>query len=337
MRIVMIGGTGFLGYFTTRELVARGHEAVAVGLAQPEPGSMADGVEVAVLDANTCGDEELAGLLEGCDVLIHAAGADGRDAFAAPALDGFRAANVEPMRRLIGAGKRAGVGHLVIFGSYYTALDRLLPHLAIAEGNAYPKSRKEQAELAFALAGQAMNVSVLELPYIFGGAPGRGTLWRFYIDHVLDNAPQVPVPSGGSACVTARQVAWAAVGACERSQGHRHYPLAGENLSYRDIYGHFAAALGVERTFSEKSSAAAVEAARMQKQKLRELGRETGYDPVAVAQWQDQFLYLDPAPAMEALAFGHDDIAEAIAETVAATLAHGGQGPASLLTTSKGA
>ncbi|MCA3646707.1 MAG: NAD(P)-dependent oxidoreductase [Methylobacterium sp.] len=38
MRIVMIGGTGFLGYFTCAELLRRSHEVVAVGLRPPAPG-----------------------------------------------------------------------------------------------------------------------------------------------------------------------------------------------------------------------------------------------------------------------------------------------------------
>lgn len=332
MRVAMIGGTGFLGYFTTRELLARGHEVVAIGIGPPAPGSMPDGARIAVLNADSCAEDELEQVFAGCSVLIHAAGADGRDSFPAPAIEGFRKANVEPMRRLVRAGRRAGIRHVMIFGSYYTALDRQFPQLGIVAGNAYPQSRKEQAELVFSLAGEAMHVTVLELPYIFGGAPGRGTLWQFYIDHVLGHEPDTPVSSGGSACVTATQVALAAVGAVERSKGHRHYAVVGENLSYDRIHAHFAAALGVTRRFVPKPPGAALEAALRQRDSLSSRGIETGYDPVAVARWQEQFLYLDPLPAMEALGFGPDDLGAAIRHTVEATLAHGGKGPASLAT-----
>jgi hypothetical protein len=67
-----------------------------------------------------------------------------------------------------------------------------------------------------------------------------------------------------------------------------------------------------------------------QRVRLSEAGIETGYDPVAVGGWEEAPLFLDPAPAMEALGYGPDDIGTAIADTVAATLAHGGRGPASL-------
>ena len=54
MRAVIIGGTGFLGYFTCRDLIAAGHEAVAVGLALPDPGTMPDGAVVEVCNADSC-------------------------------------------------------------------------------------------------------------------------------------------------------------------------------------------------------------------------------------------------------------------------------------------
>jgi dihydroflavonol-4-reductase len=174
-----------------------------------------------------------------------------------------------------------------------------------------------------------MDVAILELPYIFGAAPGRGTLWGFYMDHVRDHDPEVPVPAGGSACVTARQVALAAVGACERSEGHRYYPIGGENLTYTQIYGHFADAMGLSRSFVVKSATPALEAAEAQRAQLLASGVETGYDPVAVARWQEQFLFLDAAPAMQALGYGSDDLIAAIKATVEATDRHGGKGPAS--------
>jgi dihydroflavonol-4-reductase len=235
LKVVIIGGAGFLGYFLCGALMAAGHRPVAVGLTIPAPGSMPEGCETVVLDCDRCSETELDCLLAGADVLVHAAGADGRNSFPAPAIDGFRAANVDPMRRLLPAMRRAGVRRLVIFGSYYTALDRQLPHLGIVQGNAYPASRREQAELAIELAGDSIDVAILELPYIFGAAPGRGTLWGYLIEKVAGPGP-VAVPAGGTACITAAQVAAAAVGAIERpNRGHRRFPLAGGNLTYLQI------------------------------------------------------------------------------------------------------
>lgn len=331
LRIAMIGGTGFLGYFTCRALLAAGHEVTAVGLSWPEDGTMPEGVSTVVCNVDTCGDDDLARVLDGVDCVIHAAGADGRFSGRAPVIDLYRDQNVMPIRRLVPAMKVAGARNLVIFGSYYTALARSRAGLVDLARNAYPLSRQEQMDCAFRLAGDDVAVNVLELPYIFGAAPGRGTLWGFVIDKVRSSAP-VPVAGGTTACVSAEQVAAAAVGAVSWLKGHAAWPIGGENLCYRQIYGHFAAALGASPHFVPADPAAEAAAAEEQIARLAAAGVETGYDPRDVARWQQSDLGLDPAPAMAALGYRPADIAAAIRDTVAATLAHGGQGPASLRT-----
>ena len=329
MRVVMIGGTGFLGYFTCRELVARGHDVLATGLAPPAPGTMPEGVTSALCDIETCTDAELAALLEGVGAVLFAAGADGRFSGRAPVIEAYRRHNVAPIRRLMPSMRAAGSRKLVIFGSYYTALARTRPDLVTLARNPYPLSRQEQMDVAFDLAGDDIRVEVLELPYIFGGAPGRGTLWGFLMDKVAAPGP-VPVPGGGTACVTAAQVAAAAAGAVERSGPSAAWAIGGENLSYRAIYGHVADALGITATLVPADPAQERATAEAQRARLAEAAMETGYDPLDVARWQEEDLFLDPAPAMEALGYGPDDIARAIHDTVRATQAHGGQGPASL-------
>ncbi|WP_238547981.1 hypothetical protein [Meridianimarinicoccus roseus] len=149
------------------------------------------------------------------------------------------------------------------------------------------------------------------------------------MDKVAAEGP-VQVPSGGTACVTAEQVGAAAAGAVERSGPHAAWPIGGENLSYREIYGMFADALGVTPDFVPADTSAAHAAAEAQRRRLADAGIETGYDPLDVALWQEQDLFLDPGPAMTALGYPPDDIARAIRDTVDATRKHGGQGPASL-------
>ena len=112
--------------------------------------------------------------------------------------------------------------------------------------------------------------------------------------------------------------------------GHRHHPIGGENLRYASIYRLFADALGLSPQFVPKAQDEALESAHAQRRRLAAEGKETGYDPVDVARWQAELLFLDPQPAMEALGYGPDDLATAIRDTVRATLAHGGQGPAGL-------
>lgn len=322
MKVVMIGGTGYLGYFSVWDLVKRGHQVVAMGLPPaPEPGYLPDQAELVLTNVAIMGDDEVLQLLHGCDVLIFGGGADGRNTFAPPVIEGYRQANVEPVQRLVPLMHQAGCQRLVILGSYYTALDRTFPQLRIAERHPYITSRLEQSQVAFELAGESMSVAILELPYIFGAAPNRSTLWGGYITQ-LQNQAEVGVPSGGTACVTAQQVGWAVARACERVEGHKHYAIVQDNLTYEQIYRLFAQALKVERSFQPQSLETALIKAREQAETIKAAPKCGGYDPVGMAEMQATQLFLDPMPAIEALDYGYDDLAKAIQDTVDATLKH---------------
>lgn len=331
LRVVMIGGTGFLGYFTCRALAARGHEVIAVGLPDPDPPSAPPGVRVTALDTDKAGESELDRLLAGADVLIHAAGADGRACARPPALEAFARRNVDPFFRLLPAMKRAGADRLVILGSYYTAIARQQPELPVMTRSAYPISRAQQAELVFALAGEEISVAILELPYIFGAAPGQGTLWGHVIDTIIEAKGPVGVATGGTACITARQAGRAAALVAERATGHAFHPVATENLTHLEIYRQFARALQLDRTFFTLAPEVALAAASAQAQQLEEAGIETGYDPFDLAVLQAADLSIDPAPTLALLEEPADDIAAAIAETVAATRRFVGAGPSTIL------
>jgi nucleoside-diphosphate-sugar epimerase len=291
---------------------------------------MPEGVQCVAMDTNASSDSQLTALFDHAEVVIHAAGADGRFTSTAPALDAFQRSNVDPFFRLIPAMQRVGARRLVILGSYYTALARLDPRLPIMTRSAYPISRAEQADLAFSIAGETIDVAILELPYIFGAAPERGTLWGYVIDQIENAEGPIPVSSGGTACVTAKQVGVATAAAAEVVQGHCFFPIGSDNLSHLQIHSLFAEALGLQREFVVITPEEAHAAALLQEQQLAEAGAETGYHPLDLAVLQSSDLFLDPEPSMAALGFTYDDIGAAIAETVQATRRFGGAGPAAI-------
>jgi nucleoside-diphosphate-sugar epimerase len=319
MKVLMIGGTGYLGYFSVWELVRLGHQVIAMGLPPaPEPGYLPDGVKLILQNIDTLPDEEVLGLLEGCDAVVYAGGADGRNSFPRPAITGYRQANVEPIRRLIPLMQQANNKKLVILGSYYTALDRTFPLLGIAERHPYAKSRLEQNQVAFELAKNSLTVAILELPYIFGAAPNRGTLWGAYVKQIQEQENML-VPCGGTACVTARQVGWAVAAACERAEGHKHHAIVEDNLTYKQIYQLFADALALKRTFEPMNLQTLLISAQKRAEQIESSSLVGGYDPIGMAEMQAVLLFLDPLPAKEALQYGEDSLAQAIRDTVEAT------------------
>lgn len=327
----MIGGTGQLGHFVMKHLSGKGHELIAIGIGKaPEAGFLPAGTEILIENTSSCGVEELADILSGVDVVIHGAGADGRDLFDKPAINEFRKANVDSIRSLIQAMKKAGSRKLIILGSYYTAMHRAFPSLDIPSRSAYVKSRVEQLDCSFAEAGDSISVGVLELPYIFGAAPNRPTLWGFYIDMLKSAALEVAVHSGGTACITMNQVGLATANACELLQGHKCYPIGNVNLKYAEIFEIFARQLWLDRKIIAMPSDHFIDKARQQLNALAKIGKESAYDPVGLLEMENEDFYIDPYYSMTELKYGFEDINLAIRESIEATINKSGRGPGAL-------
>jgi nucleoside-diphosphate-sugar epimerase len=319
MRIAIFGGTGQLGHFAIKHLCDRGHDCLAIGLGEaPEEGFLPPGTPFLSRNLESSGVEDLVSILSGYDVVIHATGADGRNVFNKPAIDGFRKANVDTVVALISAMKLAGSKKLVILGSYYTAMDRLHPSLDLGSTSAYIASRKEQCEAAFESASPEIAVAILELPYIFGAAPGRKTLWDRYIQTIKAAEEVVHVHAGGTACVTMNQVGIATAAACEIHEGKRNYPIGGVNLKYTEIFELFCKHLDKPKTIVAAPNNFFMEKAVEQFRALADHGKESAYNPVEFLRAQAVDLFIEPGPSMQALAYPPEDISEAIRETVLA-------------------
>ena len=114
-RVLVTGGTGFIGSWTTAALVAAGAEVRILDHA-PRPGmldfvapGLAAKVEILAGDLTAAGMAERA--MAGCDGVVHLAGLMTVDCAADP----LRAieVNLAASQRLIRAAIRAGVRHLV--------------------------------------------------------------------------------------------------------------------------------------------------------------------------------------------------------------------------------
>jgi nucleoside-diphosphate-sugar epimerase len=85
MKVLMIGGTGYLGYFSVWDLVRRGHQVIAMGLPPaPEAGYLPDQVAVVLRNIDDLSDEDVLLLLDDCDAVVYGGGADGRNFWEGP-------------------------------------------------------------------------------------------------------------------------------------------------------------------------------------------------------------------------------------------------------------
>ncbi|WP_329562559.1 NAD-dependent epimerase/dehydratase family protein [Kitasatospora sp. NBC_01266] len=314
MRVLVVGGTGFLGHHVMARLTERGHRtATLTRTPGPATGPAADTVRG---DATLLTEDDWARLLDGQDGVVFAAGADDRTVPRRPAAAYFEAANVEPDRRLIGAARRVGVSRAVILGSYFTAFHRQWPELELAARHPYIGSRIAQAEVARAVAGPALPVAVLEIPFVFGATPGRRPLWAGLVPWLMSPRAPLLAPPGGTAAVTVDSVAAAAVSALEDGLGV-DLPVADTNMTWRQLLVRFARA--AERPGPARVGAlptgllrAGVRAAGLG-HRLR--GLEPGLAPRHLVELLTRELYLEPT--------GTGDLDEALRDTVRASLKPG--------------
>lgn len=315
MKILIIGGTGLLGYHASRELLAHDHEVSILALPPaPAPGLFPEQVVIHFQDLNTLSDLELETHLRGNDVVIFAAGVDDRVTPKAPAYPFFFKHNVQPVTRLAVACGKTGVRKLIILGSYFAFFDRAWPELELKEHHPYIRSRVEQTRSGQETAPANLRVITLELPYIFGTMPGRMPLWKPLVKYVASPFPLF-YTRGGTTCVTVKQVAQAICGAVEVGEGGKCYPIGGVNLTWVELLEKMARFSGKVKHVITLPDWLVRMGTRLVKLIHQLQKRESGLDPVAFVQLQTRQTYIDPAMASD-LNYEQDNLDRALRETV---------------------
>lgn len=319
MKVFIVGGTGFLGYYTVRVLREHGHEVSTMALPPlPQEGLLPAEVDVSLGDYRQMSDGELERLIAGCDGLIFAAGVDDRVVPKAPAYPFFYEGNVIATRRWIRLAKRAGIKRAVIFNSYFATMDERWPELKLAEKHVYIRSRREQISASLAEAGVDMTVSFLMLPYIFGSMPGRTPLWKPLIAYLNSFLPVLFYPAGGSAMVSVDEVGQAAVGALEHGEHGCEYEIVAENLTWKEMIARLLMGVGKRKPVVILPKFMVRLGGWLVKQYHHARGLEGGLDLPAFVEVQTRHAYLNPGQARKALGYSGADLDEAFRATMLA-------------------
>lgn len=321
MKIFVVGGTGFLGSYTIKNLLNRGHEVSTIAL-PPMPSSdlLPEQVRVTLNDLDKLDDDAVTAMLQDIDGLIYAAGRDDRIVPPTPAYPFFYEGNVLSTRRLIMLARRAGVKKAVVFSSYFVALDRKWPELKLAETHPYIRSRVEQIQAAKEAAGSELSVSFLLLPYIFGAMRGRAPLWKPLIHYLNSALPVVLYPCGGSAMVSVNEVAWAVVKALENGAPGAEYEIASDNLAWDEWLRRLLAFMGRKKPIWTVPDWMVRFGARLMMARYRLAGKEPGLNLIEYVKVQSRMGDLDLDSAPELLGYQHDDLNQALKATVEACL-----------------
>jgi len=317
-KVLMIGGTGFLGYYAIRELLKLNYEVTILALPPlPAEGLFPPEVKITLADMNKLTDDEVGALLKGQDAVVYAAGADDRVVPKAPAYPFFYKHNVEATRRLIGIAKNAGVKKGVVLGSYFAYFAREWPQLELTKHHPYIRSRVEQEEAAIKAGGSEMEVMILELPYIFGSMPGRTPIWKPLINYIRSTGILF-YTRGGTNCITVEDVGVAIAGAVERGRGGHRYVIGGQNLTWVDLLGKLSRLTGKEKKVVTLPNGLVTVGTVFVKLIHWLEGKQSGLDPIQLVKLQTANTFFDASIAQKELGFGTGNLDEALQRTVKA-------------------
>ena len=248
MKVFMIGGTGLLGCEAARIFIERGHEVKSVALPPlPEGAPIPKEMDIEFCNIYEKSDDEIKAMMQGYDCFVFAAGVDERVEFPAPVYDAYYKYNIAPLKRILPLCKEVGMKNAVVLGSYFSYLAKERPDMKLTEKHPYIRSRIDQENVAFSFADDSFDVSVLELPYIFGTQPGRKPVWVILIEQIkmMDKLPFTMYPAGGTAMLTVRQVGQVIVGAAEKSKGAKAWPISMYNMTWKEFLKIVYAARGM--------------------------------------------------------------------------------------------
>ncbi|MFO7612531.1 MAG: NAD(P)H-binding protein [Clostridia bacterium] len=322
MKTLIIGGTGLLGYHAILELLKRGHTAAAVAIPDAVPGDwFPPEASVAYGDVFAMNPTELKELFRGYDAMVYAVGPDDRVTPKAPAHEFFHERLVEACARVVSAAREAGVRKCVVLNSYFAYFDRIWPEAGLAEHHPYIRCRVEQAERVICEGMGAMDVCVLELPYIFGTMPGRIPLWKDILIEYLRKSPVVFFPRGGTGMLSAKSVAEAIAGALENGVHGKRYLIGDENMEWKRLLGIMLDEMGEKKKIVYIPEFAASLQGLKMKREHRAKGLESGLDPAHLFRdIQCRYLYIDAGESKVELGYDGGGLEDAIRETVRACL-----------------
>ena len=252
-KLMIIGGTGFLGYYTAKLALSKGWKVSSISILDDDlinkdlDSWLPKEIDNHLLDVFSCKEEELEELMKGYDYMVYAVGPDDRYTPKAPAYEFFHTRLVDACAKAFRAADKAGVKKAVVYNSYFAYFDRRYPEMKLAEKHPYIRCRVEQAKL---LNDQKKNmeVVVLELPYIFGSMEARLPIWRdVFLDRYVNGKKTVYFSKGGTTMTSIDHIAEAGIGALEYGKDGERYPIGDQNKSFKWMLTYMSECKGLKK------------------------------------------------------------------------------------------
>lgn len=317
MRILVTGGTGFLGEHVVQRLVDAGH-TVRVLARSSSPALAA--MPVDMVRGDVLAGDALARALDGCEAVFHLAGMVSRDADAGQRMMRL---HVDGTRRVLEHMRDVGAGRMVLASTSGTVavsdekevLDERAGYATeLVAGWPYYASKIYQEKLAFSM-GPELGIEVVAVnPSLLLG-PGDRRL-SSTTDVLRFLRKQIPVvPDGGVSFVDVRDAAAAMVAALERGRSGERYLLGGPNWTTAEFLGRLGRAAKMSPPRLRLPPRLARWGASVVEHVYRTWDREPPLDRISVEMSQ-HYWWLDPSKAERELGFEARDPGLTLADTI---------------------
>ena len=317
-KILITGGTGFLGTHIVRQLTDAGEKNLRV-MASSVPAWMTDaGVEA--VNGSVTDREIVAHAVNNVSAIFHLAGKVSRDNNDAAAMNKV---HVEGTRILCEAAKEAGVLTMVLASSSGTIavsedeqiFDETFPQpVDVISQWAYYASKYYQERAALEnFDGDGRKLVIMNPTLLLGPDDERLSSTKVVLDFLGRKIPYCP--SGGLSIVDTRDAATAFITALEKGGHQEKYLLGSANLTFTDFFGKLERLSGVAAPVLRLPKKLAVAGSSMIESVFKHWGKAS---PVATSEVEqaEHFWYFDSSKAEEQLGFTPRDPQETLNDTI---------------------
>lgn len=324
MRVLVTGGTGFLGTNVVAECLAAGHEVRAMGLPGDETKWVAAlGAEVITGDVTDPGC--VARAVADVAAVIHVAG---DTSFWKKRFARQRRTNVEGPRVVMEAALAAGITR-VVHTSTVDALGYNPAGLAdetwadynyAGTGYNYADTKRAGEQVALGFVDRGLEVVVISPGSMIGPYDHTLQFGRLFMDVKTGKVPGIPC--GGAPWAHVTEVAKAHVAALARGRPGERYICGGVNATYEAVFAEIASAVGVAPPSRVLPKWVLVTYGRLSQFLSRFTGRHPEMNP-GQARYMSVFPKYDSAKATRELGFQCRPLAEMVADAHAWYVRHG--------------
>lgn len=250
MKVLVTGGTGFLGNNIVRALVERG-DRVAVLVRDQPPAGVFDALDVELVRGGLTDEAVIDTAVATCDAVIHSAALIH---LGWSRMEESLRANRDGTATIAEAARRHRRRMALIATVSTLPLCRDLSRSSIIDEETPLDADNDQIPCAYVVSKRAsvaevtrrldagLDAVIVHPGFMLGPwdwKPSSGRMVLALRDRFIPNCP-----TGGCSVTDVRDVAHGVLAAVDRGTSGRHYILAGHNVRYRELWGELAMRLG---------------------------------------------------------------------------------------------